>query len=448
MVCLIVFIALSLVNLSRTARTAPTRRQRGQLSLMALATLIAGISGPVAFVSYKLNFLMPRVALSILIGSGMFLLGYAITRYSALMEGRFIGRDFLYNGGVTLLIASLYVLVTWVSVVAYGVPLAALSVLVVLAIITHSLVDVGRRALDLVFYNREARHMRASFRKLSHRAFGPEALDETLALALETLGTFVHAGYGLVLIFEGSEQRIRASHRWRQTLPEIQRDVLIADDVRHIPAGLFPRPLEDAALLVPLYAGEEQQGVIILGPPEKAAKYDGSDIERLLDASDRIADLIRESRHESEHLVRLSKIAEAPRSTLEMENEMPSKAVEEGLRNLFDYVYLADSSLSRLKQVRMLSGNGNATHLDRGKCVYQIMLDAVEKLRPPGQMSGEPLPRQWYPYVILYDAYIKNKSNNEIMMRLYISEGTFNRTRRAAIRSVARALTEIEKGIP
>jgi hypothetical protein len=37
--------------------------------------------------------------------------------------------------------------------------------------------------------------------------------------------------------------------------------------------------------------------------------------------------------------------------------------------------------------------------------------------------------------------------NREIMSRLYISEGTFNRTRRAAIRSVARMLEEMEAAL-
>ena len=59
-------------------------------------------------------------------------------------------------------------------------------------------------------------------------------------------------------------------------------------------------------------------------------------------------------------------------------------------------------------------------------------------------MPREPIPRQWYPYLILYNAYLENQPNSEIMMRLYISEGTFNRTRRAAIRSLARVLSEME----
>ena len=60
-----------------------------------------------------------------------------------------------------------------------------------------------------------------------------------------------------------------------------------------------------------------------------------------------------------------------------------------------------------------------------------------EKLRPPGE-----LPREWYSYVVLHDAYIEGAPNRDIMARLYISEGTFNRTRRKALRGVARLLLE------
>jgi hypothetical protein len=47
----------------------------------------------------------------------------------------------------------------------------------------------------------------------------------------------------------------------------------------------------------------------------------------------------------------------------------------------------------------------------------------------------------------LHEAYIEEKLNRDIMSRLYISEGTFNRTRRAAIRSLARILGEMEMAV-
>ncbi len=50
--------------------------------------------------------------------------------------------------------------------------------------------------------------------------------------------------------------------------------------------------------------------------------------------------------------------------------------------------------------------------------------------------------RVWYNHAALYDAYMEGVPNREIMARLYISEGTFNRTRRNAIRGLARLLVE------
>ena len=86
------------------------------------------------------------------------------------------------------------------------------------------------------------------------------------------------------------------------------------------------------------------------------------------------------------------------------------------------------------------------THIERGKAVQEVLIKAIEKLRPLSPILRDPPPREWYPYLILYDAYLEEIPNRDIMSKLYISEGTFNRTRRAAIRSVARALGEMEAG--
>jgi len=87
------------------------------------------------------------------------------------------------------------------------------------------------------------------------------------------------------------------------------------------------------------------------------------------------------------------------------------------------------------------------THIERGKAVHSLILQVLTKLRPGTNEPGNPPPREWYPYLILHDAYLIGLSNSEIMARLYISEGTFNRTRRAAISSMARALNEMETAL-
>jgi len=448
MLALLVFTCLSLINLIRSARAAPTVVQRKQLNLMITATVIAGLAGPISFVSYRLDFLLPRVVVTLLLGSALFMIGYGVARYSALIEGRVIGRDFLYNGLVILLIATVYLFVVWSSVVIYGVPVVSLAIVVILAVLSHSLVDVGRRLFDFLFYNRETRELRAQLRHLAQRAYKAESLGQNLSSALETLSRFVHATYGLIILFEGEDLQLAASYRWRHPLPELQQNDLASDDVVYLSSNRFAPHLDEATLSVPLYAGEIQQGVLILGPPENALSYAKSDVQRLLEAGDRIADLIRDAHREKEHLAKLTQIVQAPLPKPSLDGEIPPRSVEEALRNLYDYAYLSDCTLAKLKRIQSAdSGSGN-THLDRGKLVYQTILDALDKLRPPGELPREPIPRQWYPYLILYNAYLENKPNNEIMSRLYISEGTFNRTRRAAIRSLARVLTETEIAAP
>jgi len=92
---------------------------------------------------------------------------------------------------------------------------------------------------------------------------------------------------------------------------------------------------------------------------------------------------------------------------------------------------------------RELSGD-KKTHIERGKVIHAVMLDALDKLRPGPEVPSEPVPREWHPYVILHAAYVEGVQNRDIMSKLYISEGTFNRTRRSAIRSLARVLAEME----
>jgi hypothetical protein len=341
----------------------------------------------------------------------------------------------------------LYLFVVWTSVVYYKVPVVAVTIVGILAILTHSLVDVGRRLFDFIFYSRETREMRAGLRRLAHQAYQVDALEENVSTALETVCRFVRATYGLIVFFKDDKLQLAASYRWRQPLPDLRRDVLTSDDVMRLPTGKLMSPLEEAVLLVPLYTGEIQQGVLILGRPENAVAYANSDVERLLEASDQIADLLRDAQRESERLVQLAEMAQALPPKLSVESEIPAHTVEEALRNLYDYAYLSDSPLAKLKQIRTAGGDSGSTHLDRGKMVYQTILCALEKMRPPGDLPREPIPRQWYPYLILYNAYLENQPNNEIMIRLYISEGTFNRTRRAAIRSLARALSEMESAV-
>ena len=149
---------------------------------------------------------------------------------------------------------------------------------------------------------------------------------------------------------------------------------------------------------------------------------------------------------ETEYLSRLTELTPAQQPVPDTSIEaIPASLVEDVLRNLYDFAYLGNCPLATLEQVQRRLQAGAVTHLDRGRELHDIVLSALEKLRPSGELPREPIPREWYAYLILTDAYLKNVPNRDIMLHLYISEGTFNRARRGAIRSLARALVEMEQ---
>ena len=442
---LLMFTIMSLINLLRSAKIAPSMMPRRQLYILAAATLTAGLSAPVSYISYTFDIPVPRVLLSVFLGVAVLLMGYGVARYSALVEQRVLGRDLVYNGSAILLIALLYLIVGWVSVLMYGVPVAALAFIVILAIVTHSLMDVGRQALDFIFLRHDARELRTRLRRLTARVREPQALKENLKLTFQTLCTSVHASYGLVLVFKSDTTSELASYRWSRDNIQIPASELMLDDAIQPEPKQLAAPLDDAGLVIPLYTASGQIGVLILSQPENALRYSSTDIEDLLELSDQISNIMNVIQRETEFLSRLSELTKTQQPLLDTgPGQIHVNAVEDGLRNIHDYSYLGSCPLAGLEQVKNQLSAGAVTHLDRGREVHQILLNALEKLRPVTDMPHNPIPREWFPYVILHDAYVNEVQNRDIMSRLYISEGTFNRTRRAAIRSLVKVLAEME----
>jgi GAF domain-containing protein len=444
---LLVFTALCLINLLRSARSSPSLIQRKQLNILALATLIAGLTGPVALIAAAFSIPFPRVTISMLLGIPVLMLGFGVARYSALMEGRTIRRDFAYNAIAMGLVAGLYLLVTWISSQMFHVAAAVFIFLVLLSIVTHSLIDTARQSLDFFFYRGDKRSMRRNLRRLDSFV-GEQELEENLSLILDTMCVSVRATYGMIISFEQFRLiQITTYQRRKRLLPVSQGD-LVSDDVLHLEPGTFPSPLDDAALLIPLYADTEQLGVIILGRPVNGIRYSNTDVELLLYPSDQVADAIQDSLREKSNLAQISQIAQTQKAEFTTRPEVISvEVVDDALRNLFDFAHLGDIPLVELNLVQQQLSDNTVTHIDLGKAVHTIITQVLEKLRPEDQLPGEPVPREWHPYLILHGAYLEDRLNRDIMSQLYISEGTFNRTRRSAIRSVTRMLEEMEAAL-
>jgi len=373
------------------------------------------------------------------------MVGFGVARYSALVEGRTMARDFIYNLVLILIVTSFYLLAVRVLVLAYDAPRVIIVLIPILAIFTHSLMGSAYRLMDRLFYQQHTRQLRSNLQRLSRIAGEGEEFNENLRETLKALCISVRASYGLIFIYNGEWAQSISDYRWRDPPLEVSAQSLSADDVLHLEPGKLPGPIAEAALLVPLYVESEQIGALILGQPTNGIHYAREDVESMLHPADRIADLIFITKRKSEYLSRLTELAEEHRShATQQVATLPVKEVEDTLRNLYDYTYLADTLLAEMDLVRNRMNPGQKTHLERGKMVYAIVLEALEKMRPGRDIPRDPPPREWYPYIILHDAYLDDIPNRDIMSRLYISEGTFNRTRRTAIRSLARTLAEME----
>lgn len=443
-VALIGLTVLSIINLARSAYVAPNEIIRRQLRTLVTATVITGLIAPVSLVSSGLNlFPMPMVVMSGVLAVFVAMIGYGIARYSALVQKRTIERDFFYNMLGILTIIGVYTAVCWILVLAYEAPKVIVIFVPLVGVLTHTLLNAASMFLDWFFYRGETRRLRTNLHHLRRIAGETETMTRMLEEILASLCEPIRASYGLILVHEDGTARQIAHYHWRWGTLELPSNLLAADDFRHLTPGAFTAPLEEAALLVPLYNESAQVGALLLGRPTNGVQYAHADVERLLYPADQIADALFQHQRNSEQLEKVAIIAAQPVQSMD-KSRIPVDTIDLVLKNLFDYVYLADSPLAEMDIVRAQMTGEKKTHIDRGKAVQAVVVEALEKMRPGPVIPKEPIPREWFPYVILHDAYVDGVQNRDIMSKLYISEGTFNRTRRSAIRSLARALVEMD----
>lgn len=436
---------MCIVNLVRSMRVASTEIVRNQLKTLVTATIITGLIGPVSLVSSGMNlFPMPMVVMSAVLAVFVAMVGYGVARYSALVEKRIINRDFFYNLIGVAIMAGIYIGTSWILVFAYQAPKVIVIFIPLLGVLTHSGLNAASLLLDRFFYPNETRQLRASLLNLRRLAVERENLNIMMGQILSALCQPVKASYGLILATQNGVASQIADYHWKHPRLELDSSLLVADDVVSLSLKRLPAPLEDATLLVPLYIENKQVGALLLGPPTNGIQYENTDVDSLVYPADQIAEALYHNRQNTEHLEKVASIANDPPAVPEKEISIPVNSVENVLRNLFNYTYLADSPLAEMYLVREKIAGEKKTHIERGKIVQSIVLEAIEKMRPAPDAPRDPPPREWYPYIILHDAYVKEIQNRDVMSKLYISEGTFNRTRRAAIRSLARALAEME----
>jgi hypothetical protein len=445
---MVISIWTCVLNLFLAARHAPTSSTRKQLNMLAWASLTAGLAGFISIAATYFLLPVPILVVSLLEALPVALIGLSVFKYGAFMEMRINQKDFLYNLSLLGFVLLIYIPISLYLIKVYHAPMAVLAVFPALAVITHTSMAAIYRFMDRFFYQRDIRQVRITLRQLWRNVGVNGTLEALLEPAIETVCRTVDASYGLILTFEDNSCRKVVGYHQDENLPELEISKLTVDDAISLKPGHLPAPMDDASLLVPLYGEVDQLGALILGRPVNGYYYAPEDIDQVLEFTDQIADTIQSLQRNSKYMAEILRIVQAHTEPAAMSTANVSGIyLESALRTLYDYTSLADNPLAELKLVQSRLPDGVVTHLERGKMLQAVILEALKKLQPALEMHSNPPPREWYPYLILQEAYVKETSNRDIMSKLYISEGTFNRTRRMAIRSLARALGEMEAAI-
>ncbi len=440
--CLIVITTAALYNFRLGAQFGVGSHHRYFLA----ATLVSAVIILAGYITTALSLTpsLPRLAQDIPLLVALSLLGYAVAMHQALVERQTTLEDFPISGLTILGLTGIYTLAAW----QHGFRVEELVFVAGLAILTHSTYDLIRELLDRLLHRHKS-VLRRQLRELARNISGEKTLPNSLHRGLSLLCRALHASGGFFALKQGEYFVVSASVKSLGLGSRLEAPEMTCDDVRQPTLTLA----QEVMWLAPAFVGRDQAGVVGLGPRTTQHDYSEADLDLLAEIADWVGLMISthaQQQASQERLTQLAADAQSrrgdPRAEVEnlivaFEKDLDAtfvRSVEEGLRQISDYATLGQTSLaSRL-------GVKGQTHIERGKVIRRLLTEAVESLRPAHKRPPEPLPREWHSYVILHDAYIEDVPNREIMARLYISEGTFNRQRRKALRAIARHLLEMK----
>lgn len=384
----------------------------------------------------------PRIIQDVLAFCGVFVLGLSVARHQNLMERRATLQDFPLTTLSTLGLAALTTFFARES----GMPVKNLASVAGFVVLAVGVYDLTREFLERQRMRNES-HFRKQLRNLESENAGEDALKSRLQDGLDLLCQTLNAPGGFVAIRRGEKFVVLAS---RSSVPigsEMELSLLACEDISHPKA----EQLSTLAWIVPSFEGRMQVAAVGVEKSRSRMEYSKGNLELLAEVADQIGTLVSLSNLQSRQggearaveVEARTNAEELKAATGEMldsisvqTDEEFIRIVEEALRHLPDTVTLGQSALAAKIPIKADS------HIERGKYLQELLTNSIEAFRPGEKRPPEPLPRVWYNHAVLYDAYVEGVPNREIMARLYISEGTFNRTRRNAIRGLARMLME------
>jgi hypothetical protein len=434
----IVALAGMLYNLLAYNRVGLTTE--GKFFLGATLFAVAGVA--YGIVALAVSSPMPRIIQDSLVFSGVFMIGYSVARYQTLVERRTSLQDF----PITTLTIVFFATAFGLAAIRLGLPLERLGALIAFVVLTHALYDLVREFLERLRIRKEST-FRKQIRRLENENSAEDALRVRLQTGLDLLCSALNTSGGLIAVRREEEFLVTATRNSVPLESRFSSDLFSCEDVTRITEN----QLSQLMWIAPTFDGQTQIAIVGIAKPKRKLDYSTGELDLLSEFADQIGTVISLSNlrpKQSDQIQQL--VAESNESVNEIDtvaNEMLTvistnpdqefiKILEDGLRHLPDTITLGRSALADK------IGLPGESHIDRGKSLQLLLISSIELLRPAEKRPPEPLPRVWYNHVVLHDAYVEGVPNREIMARLYISEGTFNRTRRNAIRGLARLLME------
>jgi hypothetical protein len=385
---------------------------------------------------------LPRIITDLLTFGGMFLLGISVARHQTMIERRTTIQELPVSLVTIILLTGAYAYLA----IRWGVPLDRMSGVVAFAILTHSLVDLVRESLERQRIRNESA-FRYQFRELENQDPRGEGLGFRLQEGLELLCNRLSSSGGFIAVRNGESFDVVATKESIEQGTKIPVEIVLCDDI--VPPKT--NQLAGITWIAPAFEGQTQVAIVGIGKHRFKPDYSTGDLDLLAQVAEQIGLIVSLNNRNSGRAQQiLQLVSEVQSKNTEMStaaDEMMAsiststdaelvKLVEDGLRHYSDYIALGQSALANWV------GINAASHVERGKQLQMFLAECIDLLRPSGTRPPEPFPRVWYSYVVLHDAYVQGVPNREIMARLYISEGTFNRTRRNALRGLARLMLE------
>jgi hypothetical protein len=415
-----------------------------QLRAFYLAVILGVSTIALSILSSLLGIYIPRFVTNLIMLAALAALLYSVAHYQIFINRR----KSQYELPITLLtmslIIGLYVLFAW----QIRLPMSTVLLLIVVVIFTHSAYDLVREYLDQLFRKQEM-SLRHQLRSIDPNPANTISLQRYFRRGLAILCHNLNASSGFIALRKQDCFEVMASlHSIHDGTQFPVRELLVA--------GLAQPPIilcNEVAWLSPIFAGGKQAAVIGIGPKYDGLSYSEESLYWLEEISDQMGWMIQ-----ANFAPNPEKVPETTSDVQETEQESIPEidtddlssifsykiepelihCVEDGFRYLYDYSKLGRSPLVELFGVK------GEDHIERGKLVHQHLLRILDKLRPANLMPSEPPTHEWYSYTILHDAYVEDTPARDIMAKLYISEGTYYRTRRKALRGITRALLEIK----